>query len=85
MLIATKNNAPGGSINEQPIVQAQCTIFNSQNLATHKNIKKYAFLAVNRIFLQISPEMAIPLLYTGKYKRAKNMYFIYWTGYISYI
>lgn len=26
MLIATKNNVPGGSINEQPIEQAQYTV-----------------------------------------------------------
>lgn len=71
MLIAMKNNVPGGSINEQPIEQAQCTIFNSQNLATHKNTKKNALLDVTRILLQTSSEMAILLLYTGKYKRAK--------------
>lgn len=74
MLIAMKYNVPGGSINEQPIEQAQCPIFNSQNLATHK--KRYAFLALTRIYLQTSSEMAILLLYTGNYKRDKNMYFI---------
>lgn len=39
ILIAMTNNVPEGSINEQPIEKARCTICNSQNLATHKKVR----------------------------------------------
>lgn len=68
MLIAMKNNVPGGSINEQPIEQAQCTTFNSH--------KTECFPSSDQNLSPNSPEMAILLLYTGTYKRAENMYFI---------